>query len=501
MTMTENDKLPPYSEEAERAVLGAMLMEPVRVIPMATVTYRLKESAFYAPAHQAIAGALFEMFQEKMGSNIDLLTFEEFLKHKGMLDEIGGGVFLETLVDKMPTAAHAEHYLDIVRKKWIARGIIDRSREIRNEAYTTDEPEKLLLAASQRYTDVVSEIVRDEPLGEIMDGSLQRWRDAKAFKEGDQSKKPAIGIETPWQAFTAMTCGLEPGLYVVAGRPSAGKTTLEDCLSLHAAELGIPVARATADSTKRKLLDRSICRYANVSLPKLKFGFTRKDQLEDCAKAAKYIAGLPFYINDQLTDVESICAWARMMKARKNIGLFTFDYIQQARVGTASRFVQDNDNARVQYISSAFKRLWKELGIPVVILSQLNRAVEKESRDPKMSDLRDSGAIEQDADVVIFLYKDTKKADAMEETTRGATKHKRPVWFHQVKHKEAEIGRIPMWLFPPYFKFEPAESDDEQDFADDNLPLIEHAGEGKQRSENRDQRSEEEEQQTQEVML
>ncbi len=470
----EQDRTPPHSEEAERGVLGCFMLEPARTVPLAMVQYSLRPDSFYVPVHRTLATALFDMAKGDV-SRIDLLTVGDYLGQHNLLDQVGGSSFLERLIDDTPTASHAEHYMAIVRKKAIARGVIERSQNIHDEAYIVEDPEKLALEASQRYVDILGDVREEMTNGEAMERSIAAWTDAKAFREGDASKKPAIGLETPWPKLTNLMCGLEPGLIVVAGRPSAGKTTLEDCLAVYAADaLKVPVARATLDSTKRKLWDRTLCRYAGVSLPKLKFGFAGHSQLNECSQQAVYLAQLPVFIHDGLYDIDSICAWARFMRARHNIGLFTVDYVQQITVAGSSRFLADNENARLEYISRCLKRLWRELKIPIMVLSQLSRAIEKDSksgdRDPRMSDLRGSGALEQDADVILFCHTDLKKKAAMEETRRGATKHKRPVWFRQLKHKEAEQGDIAMWLHAPYFMFEVAESSDTDDFADDGLP-------------------------------
>lgn len=470
MTHEPVERPVPHSEEAERGVLGSFLLDPTRCIPLAQVQYQLTAKSFYVPAHAKLAGALFDMAKGDV-SRIDLLTVGDYLGQHNILDDVGGSTFLEKLIDNTPTSAHVEHYAAIVRAKQIARGVIEKSRDILDEAYTTETPEKLALEASQRYVDVIGEPKDELSNADAMESSITRWEDAKAYREGDASKKPAIGLETPWPQVTSLTCGLEEGLYLLAGRPSAGKTTMEDALSLHVADqLNIPVLRFTLDGTKRKLWDRTLCRYAGVSLPKLKFGFAGKSQIAECRNARAHLKELPIYIFDNLFDIDSICARSRYMKSRYGIGLITIDYIQQLTIHGASRFLSDNANARGEYIARLLKQLWRQLHIPVLALSQLSRGVEKEDRDPKMSDLRDSGAYEQDADVVWFLNVDNKKKQQMEETRRGATKHKRPVWFRQLKHKEAEQGEIPMWLHAPYFRFEVAESDDQGDFADDSLP-------------------------------
>ena len=486
-----HDRVPPYSEEAERGVLGAMMLEPLRVIPLVVVTMRIKAEHFYVPAHILLASRLIEM--HGAGQAIDLSLVGMFLSDKGDLEKIGGHAGLERIFDAAP-AAHAEHYAGIVRDKAIARGVLLRAQSIEAAVYAHEKTgEQLLLAAPQMFADIVGEVVREVPNIQVMDKAEAQWRDAKAFAEGDATKAPAIGIRTPIQLMTELTCGLEDGtLTILAARPSAGKTTLEGWLSVFAAEQGVPVARATMDASHKNLLQREMCRRARVSMPKLKFGFARHDQLKRIADAKRPIAELPMWINDQVATVEEACSWAMMMKAKHNIGLFTFDYLQLAGVSDTSRYISDNAVERATYIARRFKVLARQLDIPVLLLSQLSRGLEGDSRkgprDPQLSDLRGSGEIEAAADKVWFLFVDRAKKSEMEDASTaivqqpmngkqlfgkpGATKHKRPVWFMQDKFKDGELGRIPLWLLAPYFQFELAETNKVtfQDFVNDQLP-------------------------------
>ena len=487
------ERVPPYSEEAERGVLGAMLMEPLRVIPLVTVTMRIKAEHFYVPAHTLLASRMFEM--HAAGLTLDLLTVGAWLTDKGDFEKIGGPAFLERLIDGTPVAAHAEHYAGIVRDKALLRGVLLRAQGIEAAVYAREKTgAELLLAAPQMFADIVGEVVRDVPNIQVMDRAEAQWRDAKAFAEGDVTKAPAIGIRTPIQLMTELTCGLEDGtLTILAARPSAGKTTLEGWLSVFAAEQGVGVARATMDASHKNLLQREMCRRARVSMPKLKFGFARHDQLKRISDAKRPIAELPMWINDQVATVEEACSWAMMMKAKHNIGLFTFDYLQLAGVSDTSRYIADNAVERATYIARRFKVLARQLDIPVLLLSQLSRGLEGDSkkgpRDPQLSDLRGSGEIEAAADKVWFLFVDRAKKAEMEDGSKpivqqpamgsrqlfgkpGATKHKRPVWFMQDKFKDGELGRIPLWLLAPYFQFELAETNKVtfQTFVNDQLP-------------------------------
>lgn len=454
------DRVPPFSEDAERGALGCLLIDALRLMPLAQSRFGLKPESFYLPSHRTIFEMMMRMELEQRP--IDTLTVSERLQAEGLIDRIGGFTALTQLVDATPTATHGEYYFDIVRTKYELRQVIEACRQGEMDAHTDTTAAAVASTLQEHLAGIGDGPVEVASNADVCAGILQGWRDAS------DGKPPAIGILTPWESLTRVLCGLDEGVIIVAGRPSAGKTTLEDQIALCAAETHIPVGRVTLDSTRRQLLGRSICRLAGVSMPKMKFGFGRKDQHADALGAASDISELPIYFNDRDTDIAQICAWARYQKRQHNIGLLTLDYIQL--VGAACMGRQEWDAvARVTHVSKTLKALSYELGIPVLVLSQLSRLMEQENREPKLSDLRDSGAIEQDANKVLFVYVDAKKRKEMEGGSRGATKHKRPVWFSVMKHKDGETGAIPMWLYPPYFRFEEC-AKGSNPFDDDGLP-------------------------------
>jgi replicative DNA helicase len=341
-------------------------------------------------------------------------------------------------------------------------------REAIADAHRADNAVEFVSRLPGRFMDGYTLGQQDVPNDVLMADSLRRWRDAA------EKKTPAIGLYTPWSPLTYLMSGFETGLTILAGRPSAGKTTLEDQCCQYLAMRGKAVARVTLDSTRQELLERSICRIAGVSLPKLKFGFGRRDQLANAERAAVDLSAAPVHINDSERDIMGICAYARAMRRKHGIAMLTVDYIQlieAAEMGSN----EWNTVARVSYVSRKLKALSFELGIPVLVLSQLSRAVEKEDREPQLSDLRDSGAIEQDAAKVIFLYVDPPKRKEMEAKEPGATKHKRPVVVNVMKHKNGKTGALPFWLYPAYFNFAPAVVENiggkAMAFADDDLPM------------------------------
>ena len=462
--MDSEERLPPYNEEAETGVIGAALLDYALVVPDAIGKYGITPQSFYIPRLRKIWEAIVGLHEK--ARPIDSLTVTDQLLQNGTLEAVGGGVILNRIIDATPTAAHAEYYCEIVRTKAALRNLIDACRQTEREAYATADPDALVCAAPERFMSIIHTPENKKTNVEVMDESRQRWLDASA------GKKPAIGMETPWRGVTYMTCGIELGVFIVAGRPSAGKTTFENQACDYFASNGIPGLRVTLDSTRAELLERSMCRMAEASLPKLKFGYGTKKQHADIEAASQQLAQLPLYIDDKTRDIAQIRARARAMKAKHGIGYLTIDYIQLVRCADMGKSEWDPVR-RVTYVSSVLKDLSFELEIPVIVLCQLSRAVEKEGRDPQLSDLRDSGAIEQDANKVMFLYVDIAKKNEMEKANPGATKHKRPVICNLMKHKGGEIGIIPMWMYPPYFRFQPAKFDPDSGamFLDDDLPL------------------------------
>jgi len=453
----------PHSEEAERAALGCVMLDAARVIPLASLM-GLREESWYMPESRAVWRAAMSV-AEAGPHLVNLVTVGERLRDEGRLEAVGGGPALEDMCDKAVTEAHAESYLDTVRKKWLLRRILGINSTVEIECRGTEDPDRLIKEIPDRYAELTGEAVAgSKSNADLMAELVKAWRDAK------NGTRKAIGLETPWSELTELLCGLEEGVTIVAGRPSAGKTTLEDMLAVHAArDLGVHVGRVTLDASAKELLARAMCRSAGVSLPKLKFGYAGESNLAAVERAAKELEGTGLHFAERIWDIRQIRTWAYMAKSRWNIGLLTIDYVQQVQAGELGRSAHD-DVARVTHVSRMLKQLALDLKIPVLVLAQLNREVEKENRAPRLSDLRDSGGLEQDCHKCVFVYRDMKKHKEMEEKEAGATKHKRPVWVNLMKHKDGETAPMEFWLYPPYFRFEPAA----EDFADDTLPSDRH---------------------------
>jgi len=447
-----DERLPPFDEDAERGLLGSLLLDPMRVSALVQKS-GLPGDAIYTPNLRVVFEALLEMASRPKGAiGIDLITVTSWLRDHGQLAAVGGSVTLDRLVDGTPTAAHAEYYLDIVRKKYVARRVITECRGLEADVYGCENEDVLLAAAPDRFSGIVAEKAPEISNAEVMAGIVAKFEAAKT------GEKKAIGLETPWPKVTELLCGLEPGVTILAGRPSEGKTTVEDQICCELASTGMAVGRMTLDSTREELLERAMCRKAGVSLPKLKFGFAGASQMEQIRDARDVLSGYPMFIEDQTRELRQICAKARMWKMKYDIGLLTLDFVQLVEASDMGRSQWDK-NACVSYVSKTLKALSLELKIPLLLLSQLSRGMEKDGRPPELSDLRDSGSLEQDAHKVLFVYRDRKWCKAAEESEPGSTKKKRASYLDVQKHKNGETGRVAVWMRPHYFMFDEAPAD------------------------------------------
>lgn len=454
------------NEQAEKALLGSILLEPQRVMPLAMTVAGLTPEAFSVLEHRLIADAMWAMYQDGRRW-IDLVTLEAALRNADQLDRVGGTSRLVGLIDDTPTAAHAEYYCQIVREKWMLRRTVTIAESVQLDAMKCPENvEDFCRQVPDRFTGLNIEEASEKSNIEVMEHNIVRWEDAVAYREGDQTKAPAIGMATPFSGLTGMMAGLETGITILAGRPSAGKTTLEDMLSLHVAEMGVPVGRVTLDSTRASLLGRAQCRTAGVSMAKLKHGFAGRKQLAAIREASERIAKLKMWVRTDLSDVASIRMWALERRRLDGMGLLTIDYVQQVRASELGRSEADEVRRMTHVIGQLKKLAIDELNIPVLVLSQLSRRSDQDKEDPGLTDLRGSGALEQDADKVMILSVDRKKRKEMDEKKVGATKHKRPVLLQVAKHKDGECGPLEFWMYPPYFRFEEAMPD----WEDDTLP-------------------------------
>ena len=406
------DRIPPQNLEAEQALLGSMLLEE-DAIGQAIETIR--ESSFYKDAHKKIFSAIVRLYQQER--SVDLVTLTDLLKKEGILEEVGNASYLASLASFVPTAANVGHYIQIVREKQILRSLIQTATHIATACYEgTDEADLLLDKAESMIFDIalhgatktfvsIKELVKDS--FETIENLYQR-------------KVHVTGVATGFADLDARTAGLQPSdLVVLAGRPSMGKSSLAMCIAEHVAlEEKKGVAIFTLEMSSDHLVLRMLCSHAKVDMQKVRTGFVPENAWPDLSTAAGRLAEAPVFIDDS-PDISAleIRARARRLKARYDIQLIIVDYLQLMRSHTRV----DNRQQEISEISRALKALARELNVPVLAVSQLSRAPERrEDFRPRLSDLRESGAIEQDADLVMLLFReDYYKALPIDDPNRG----------------------------------------------------------------------------------
>ncbi len=390
-------RVPPHSADAEAAVLGAILRRGDAIHNVADI---IKADDFYLPTHQLIFSAFIDLLNKKQP--IDALTVAENLISHGQLDEAGGSIYLAELLDAVVSAANAEHYAEIVRERSLQRSLINTCADIIGKSYDAADVEELL-DESEASILSLSDKAGDKSFSDANQLVSQLLDD---FAERMNNPDLITGVTTGYQKLDEMTAGMQNSdLIILAARPSVGKTAFALNMALRAAlHQNTPVAVFSLEMSKEQLMTRLISIHARVELKRL-----RSAQLNDEDWAALHtrldtLRYAPIYIDDSsaLSTLE-LRSRVRRLHSQKGIGLVVIDYLQLMR---SSRW-QESREQEISDISRNLKGLAKELNIPVVALAQLNRKVEERGdKRPVLSDLRESGAIEQDADVIMFLYRD-----------------------------------------------------------------------------------------------
>ncbi|MCX5918903.1 MAG: replicative DNA helicase [Deltaproteobacteria bacterium] len=391
-------RLPPQNLEAEVSVLGGVLLDNEALNRVLEV---MKEGDFYRESHRKIFSAILDLYEKS--EPVDLITLTEALKKREALEAVGGVEYLNSLVNSVPTAANISYYAKIVKEKAILRKLINRSTDIISQVYgVSGDVDDFLDQAERSIFEISEDRVRPSfyPLKDIIKASF------KTIERLYEKRQLITGVPTGFTKLDELTSGLQPSdLIIVAGRPSMGKTALAlDIAAYAAVEGGIPSAIFSLEMAKEQLALRMLCSEAKVDAHRLRGGFLSESDWPKLTRAAGSLSEAPIFIDDTpgLSALE-MRAKSRRLKAEHNLGLVVVDYLQLMR----GRADSDNREQEISDISRSLKALAKELNVPVMALSQLNRRVEERGdRRPQLSDLRESGAIEQDADVIIFLYRD-----------------------------------------------------------------------------------------------
>lgn len=453
------DRLPPHANEAEQGVLGCCLLSPNECIGQCVET--LKDDgklAFYDLRHQTIYEALAEMFNRRQP--IDLITLQQQLKDRQLLEQIGGIAYLSQLQDAVPSAANLAYYLDIVREKYLLRklittcsGVVGKVFDYEGEVEALlDEVEKEILRVNESRSQAtmvpVKTLVNDAIL------TIENY-----FSRNGQLG----GLATGFADLDKMTDGLHGGeMIVIAARPSMGKTSLAMNIAEHVAiELNLPVGVFSLEMSSASLILRMMCSLARVNLRSIREGFMNEADFPKLTSAAGRLSTAKLFIDDTAgLSILQLRARARRMFQQHGIKLFVIDYLQLLN-STAAR-AKENRQQEIADISSGIKALAKELNVPIIVLAQLNREIEKDkNRKPRMSDLRESGSIEQDADLVGLLH----KPESDEDEAAPVESDGLPVNLVIAKQRNGPTGDVHLTFLKPYTRFESAAK-----FSDEDVP-------------------------------
>ncbi len=422
-----------------------MLISPRDTI--AECVEKINEEYFYVPAHQTIYTVLVELWNA--GQGIDLITFTQTLRDRNILDAVGGGAFITNLYTFVPTAANVLYYLEIVREKHILRQIIAACTEsVRRSYEEQDEVNNLLDEVEQKIFAVGEDRFKGQMPGmkEQVMGALE------SIEQLWERRGGITGISTGFTELDRMTNGLhEAEMIVIAARPSMGKTALAMNIAEHVAiSSKLPVAVFSLEMSSQQLVQRLLCSRARVNLQKVREGFLAERDFPSLTAAASKLAEAEIFIDDSAgLSILELRAKARRLKAQKNIQLIVVDYLQLLR--STTRRAMDNRQLEISEISSGIKGLAKELKIPIIVLAQLNRQPEARSGGkPRLSDLRESGSIEQDADLVGLLV----RPEVYEEDEDARAEKAGEAELIIAKQRNGPVGEIPLTFLKEFTRFE-----------------------------------------------
>jgi len=448
-----NVRIPPQNIDSEKALIGSIMISPEKLPEIMDLIHH---KAFYVEKHKIIFNTISDLYNRR--EPIDLLTVSSHLKERNDLDKIGGMTYLTELANSVPSSSNAEHYGEIVNKKHIMRRLIEAAEHIANLGYdeSNDLPELLDKAEKEIYgvtqTNTSGKYVEmKDVLGEAMD-RLDRLH---------KTQGEIRGVPTGFVDLDKKLSGFQNSdLIILAARPSMGKTSLAmDIVRNAAIRHSIPTAVFSLEMSTQQLVDRMLAAESRVDAWKLRTGKLSLDtEFEKIRSCLEPLSKAPIYIDDQAANnILKIRSVVRRLKHEKKLGLVVIDYLQLMTPVQS----KNNDNVvqQITEISRSLKQLAKEFDIPVIALSQLSRAVEQRGGKPRLSDLRDSGSIEQDADVVMFIHR--------EQNDDGAGK-KQIAEILIEKHRNGPTGKIELYFDADKSSFLPIDKQDFGEFSGDN---------------------------------
>ncbi|TMB67948.1 MAG: replicative DNA helicase [Deltaproteobacteria bacterium] len=443
-------RVPPQNLEAESSVLGGILLENDAIN---VVLELLRTGDFYRESHRKIFRAMIELADRS--EPVDIITLSECLKNRGELEAVGGSAYLASLNDFVPTAANISYYARIVREKSILRHLINAATEVATKGYDgTGNVEELLDSAERAIFDITEQRIKGSfvKVGDMMKDSI------KMVEKLFERKTMITGVPTGFKDLDTKTAGLQPAdLIIVAARPGMGKTAFSLNIASHAAFSGYGVAVFSLEMAKEQLALRLLCSEARVDNSKVRTGYLSDRDFPKLATAAGRLHDALIFIDDTpaISVLELRAKARRIARDReKKLGLIIVDYLQLMR-GTGAA---QNREQEISEISRSLKALAKELNVPVLAVSQLNRRVEdRNDKTPQLSDLRESGAIEQDADVIAFIYREAAYNPKSDDNTATIT---------IAKQRNGPTGDLTLTFLREFTRFEDYSGRDEEFFGE-----------------------------------
>jgi replicative DNA helicase len=425
-------RIPPQNLDAETALLGSIMLRPDAIHEVMDI---ISKNSFYSKKHKTIFEAMLDLF--KKNSPIDLLSLSSRLTEKNLLKEVGGNSYLTELVNTVPTAANVRHYAEIVQKKYMMRSLIEASEMIANLGYEEAEDLEEILDRAEKKIFNITSSGNTYRFAEIKDELEAAWDRLDRLQN---SQNDLRGVPTGFADIDHKLAGLQNSdLVILAARPSMGKTSLAlDIARQTAVTHNNPVGIFSLEMSSQQLVDRMLSAQASVDAWKLRTGkLSREEDFTSIRHALDKLSQAPIFIDDQPgNNILKMKAVARRLKSEKGLKLIIVDYLQ-LMLPTSTK-ANDNLVQQVTEISRSLKNLARELDIPVLALSQLSRAVESRGGRPRLSDLRDSGSIEQDADVVMFIHREDKYKDESDRTNIAEILIE--------KHRNGETGKVELYF-------------------------------------------------------
>ena len=431
-TFREKLRIPPQSLEAEQALLGSIMLRPDAMFEIMDL---ILPHCFYATKHANIFETMLELFSKR--DPIDLLSLSSRLKEKNTLDLIGGASYLTELVNTVPSSANIKHYAEIVSKKFMMRRLIEASDFISQVGFDESQELEDALDKAEKKIYEVTQSGGVHKFVHLKDELAQAW---ERLDNLHNNKGELRGIPTGFPEIDRKLAGLQKAdLIILAARPSMGKTSLAlDIARQAAVNHNVPVGIFSLEMSAQQLVDRMLAAQSNVDAWKLRTGkLSREEDFTSLRQSLDVLSKAPIYIDDQPgSSILKMRSVARRLKSENGLGLIVVDYLQLI-IPPQSR---GNDNLvqQITEISRALKNLARELDVPVLALSQLSRAVEQRGGKPRLSDLRDSGSIEQDADVVMFIHREDKYKEESERTNIAEILIE--------KHRNGETGKVDLYF-------------------------------------------------------